>query len=110
MVDIHGARPVINLLKLLLKAYRYIIKLSCKKFKHICRSKLALSRGHYDSMYQEFHGDYKRSDTIYCLLGSRDSKKTHGNATEKYFKRVLPKMAIRRGEHFEIDQLDGTCK
>ena len=61
-------------------------------------------------MYQSFFGEYRKGEVVHCLLGSRDTTKTRGRATENYLKRVLPKLAIRENEHFQIDQLDGTCK
>ena len=71
---------------------------------------MALARGQYDSMYQAYFGEYRQGDVVHCLLGSRDSKKTRGQANENYLKRILPKLAIRENEHFRIDQLDGTCE
>ena len=60
--------------------------------------------------YQKYHGDYKRGETMYCMLGSRDMKKTSGNATERYLKKILPRFGLKAKKDFDIGQNDGVRK
>ena len=71
---------------------------------------MALHRQEFNSMYQAYFGEYRKTDILYCLMGSRDPKKTHGQATERYLKHVLPKMGCYYPEHFDVDPNDGNRK
>ena len=71
---------------------------------------MSLARQEYSSMYQRFYGEFRNTDILYCLLGSRDPQKTHGRATEHYLEEVLPRLGLIRSLHFDVDPYDGTCE
>ena len=111
MVDIHGAKPSVNLLKIFLKAYRLVVSKTTDLRLHLnSRLKMSLEREEYGSMYQRYFGEFRKTDILYCLLGSRDPRKTHGQATETYLKEVLPRVGVIPTLHFDIDPYDGNCE
>ena len=60
--------------------------------------------------YQKYHGEYKREETLYCMLGSRDPKKTSGNVTETYLKKILPRFGFMQKRDFDFGKHDGVRK